>query len=179
MVERMAADGIPVTMEDVRVLVTPGATLGRPHIADALVARGVVPSRDEAFARYLHNNSRYYVSHYAPDPVRAVELVRAAGGVAVMAHPFAGRRGRIVDDGVIRRMAGAGLAGLEVFHRDHDEAERGHGLRLAAELDLLVTGSSDYHGTGKLNQLGENTTAPDVLEAIEARATSGVEVVRG
>lgn len=179
MVERLAADGIPVTMKDVRAQVTPGATVGRPHIADALVARGVVPSRDEAFTRYLHNSSRYYVSHYAPDPVRAVELVRAAGGVAVMAHPFAGRRGRVVDDAVIRRMAGAGMAGLEVDHRDHDEAEREHGRRLAAELDLLVTGSSDYHGTGKLNRLGENTTAPDVLAAIEAQATSGVEVVRG
>jgi predicted metal-dependent phosphoesterase TrpH len=178
MVERMAADGIPVTMADVRAQVTPGATLGRPHIADALVARGVVRTRDGAFVDYLHNNSRYYVSHYAPEPVRAVQLVRAAGGVAVMAHPFARRRGRTVTDRVIRDMAAAGMAGLEVFHRDHDDAERAHGLELADELGLLVTGSSDYHGRGKLNRLGENTTAPAVLEEIEARATSGVEVVR-
>jgi 3',5'-nucleoside bisphosphate phosphatase len=178
MVQRMAADGIPVTMADVRGQTTPGATMGRPHIADALVARGVVPARDEAFARYLHNNSRYYVAHYAPDPVRAVELVRAAGGVAVMAHPFAGRRGRIVGDRVIRSMARAGMAGLEVDHPDHDEAERAHGLRLADELGLLVTGSSDYHGTGKPNRLGDHTTSPEVLREIEQRATSGVEVVR-
>lgn len=178
MVERMAADGIPVTMADVRTQVTPGATLGRPHIADALVARGIVPTRDGAFVDYLHNSSRYYVSHYAPEPVRAVQLVRAAGGVAVMAHPFARRRGRTVTDRVIRDMAAAGMAGLEVFHRDHDDAERAHGLELADELGLLVTGSSDYHGRGKLNRLGENTTAPEVLEQIEARATSGVEVVR-
>jgi predicted metal-dependent phosphoesterase TrpH len=178
MVERMAADGIPVTADQVRAVAGAGATLGRPHIADALVDSGYVRTRDEAFTDVLRTGSRYYVSHYAPDPVRAVRLVREAGGVPVMAHPFAGRRGRIVGDDVIELMAQAGLAGLEVDHRDHDADERAHGHALARALGLFVTGSSDYHGTGKVNRLGEHTTHPDVLAAIVDQATSGVEVVR-
>jgi predicted metal-dependent phosphoesterase TrpH len=178
MVERMAADGIPITVEAVRAQAGADTTLGRPHIADALVAAGVVPTRDAAFADILRNGSRYYVSHYAPDPVRAVELVRAAGGVPVMAHPFAAARGWTVGDDVIRAMAGAGLGGLEVDHRDHTDEQRAHGVALADELGLFTTGSSDYHGAGKLNRLGENTTDPVVLQEIERQATSGVEVVR-
>jgi predicted metal-dependent phosphoesterase TrpH len=178
MVELMAADGIPVTVEEVRAQAGVGTTMGRPHIADALVASGYVRTRDEAFADILRNGSRYYVSHYAPDPVRAVELVRAAGGVPVMAHPFANGRGWTVDDSVIERMADAGLAGLEAHHRDHTAAERAHAVELAARLGLFVTGSSDYHGAGKENRLGENTTTPEVLSRIEEQATSGIDVVR-
>jgi len=178
MVELMAADGIPVTIEEVRAQAGVGTTMGRPHIADALVASGFVRSRDEAFADVLRNGSRYYVSHYAPDPVRAVELVRAAGGVPVMAHPFANGRGWTVEDSVIERMADAGLAGLEAHHRDHTPAERTHAVELAARLGLFVTGSSDYHGAGKENRLGENTTTPEVLAQIEEQATSGIDVVR-
>ena len=113
----------------------------------------------------------------APDPVRAVRLVTGAGGVAVMAHPFASRRGRVVDDSVIEAMAGAGMAGLEVHHRDHDPEQVRHGLDLAASLDLFVTDSSDYHGEGKANRLGENTTDLIVLQWVEDLAT-GVEVLR-
>ena len=178
MVELMSADGIPVTIEEVRAQAGVGTTMGRPHIADALVASGFVRSRDEAFADVLRNGSRYYVSHYAPDPVRAVELVRAAGGVPVMAHPFANGRGWTVEDSVIERMADAGLAGLEAHHRDHTPAERTHAVELAARLGLFVTGSSDYHGAGKENRLGENTTTPEVLAQIEEQATSGIDVVR-
>ncbi len=179
MVAAMAADGIPVTLGDVRAqLDTPTTTIGRPHLADALVARGVVPDRDAAFADLLHNRSRYYASHHAPDPVHAVRLVRAAGGVPVMAHPFAGRRGRTVDDSVIEDLARAGLFGLEADHRDHDDAQRRHAHTLAADLGLEVTGSSDYHGTGKLNRLGEHTTRPDVLAAIEDQAAGGIPVLR-
>ncbi|GAA2158763.1 PHP domain-containing protein [Pedococcus bigeumensis] len=178
MVELMAADGIPVTVEEVRAQAGPGTTMGRPHIADALVASGFVRTRDEAFTDVLRNGSRYYVSHYAPDPVRAVELVRAAGGVPVMAHPFANGRGWTVDDSVIERMADAGLAGLEAHHRDHTPQERTHAVELAARLGLFVTGSSDYHGAGKENRLGENTTTPRVLAQIEEQATSGIDVVR-
>jgi predicted metal-dependent phosphoesterase TrpH len=175
-VDLLACD-LPLHWDDVLEQTTPGATIGRPHIADALVAKGIVPSRDVAFADYLYAGSPYYASHYAPDPVRAVRLVREAGGVAVMAHPFASQRGRVVEDAVIEAMAAAGLAGLEVHHRDHDGAEIRHGLDLAASLGLMVTGSSDYHGVGKSNQLGENTTDPVVLEQIEALAT-GLDVLR-
>ncbi|HEV7173423.1 PHP domain-containing protein [Pedococcus sp.] len=178
MVERMAADGIPVSLEQVQALAGEGATLGRPHIADALVANGYVATRDEAFRDILRNGSRYYVAHYAPDPVRAVELVRQAGGVPVMAHPFANARGWTVGDDVVEAMADAGLAGLEAHHRDHRAAERAHAQALAARLGLFVTGSSDYHGSGKENRLGENTTTAEVLAMIEDQATSGIEVVR-
>ncbi|HEV7147538.1 MAG TPA: PHP domain-containing protein [Pedococcus sp.] len=178
MVARMAADGMPVSVEQVRALAGDGATLGRPHVADVLVANGYVTSRDEAFRDVLRNGSRYYVSHYAPDPVRAVELVRQAGGVPVMAHPFANARGWTVDDEVIEAMAEAGLAGLEAHHRDHTPREVAHAEALAARLGLFVTGSSDYHGTGKENRLGENTTTAEVLAQIEAEASGGTEVVR-
>ena len=178
MVEAMVADGVPIDAEQVREQVSPGATVGRPHIADALVASGAARDRDEAFARYLHGRSRYYIPHYAPDPVRAVRLVVAAGGVAVMAHPFAGSRGRTVTEQVVGEMVDAGLAGLEACHSDHSREERRYAEALASRLGLLVTGSSDYHGRGKSNRLGENATAPHVLAAIEERA-AGVEVVRG
>jgi len=176
MVALMAADGIPVTLESVRAEVEDGATAGRPHIADALVTAGVVDHRDEAFAQWLGNDSPYYVSHYAPDPVRAIGLVRAAGGVPVIAHPWSCTRGRVVGDALVEELAGAGLAGLEVHHRDHTPQDVRHLTALARSLDLLVTGSSDYHGEGKLNRLGENTTAPEVLEAIVGLA-SGAAVV--
>lgn len=176
MVELIAQDH-PLRWEDVLAQVTDGATVGRPHIADALVARGVVASRDEAFAGILHNASPYYVRHYAPGAADAVRLVRAAGGVPVMAHPRAGRRGRVVSDDVIAALADAGLVGLEVDHRDHLPAEKDALRGLARDLGLLVTGASDYHGTGKLNAIGEHTTDPAVLEAIEGLGT-GAQVVR-
>ena len=174
-VRKLSAD-VPITYEEVLETAAPGATVGRPHIADALVAKGVVSTRDDAFADYLYTGSPYHASHYAPDPVTAVRLVNAAGGVAVMAHPFAGRRGRLVDDDVIEAMAAAGLAGLEAHHRDHTPEDVAHAEQMARRLGLFVTGSSDYHGAGKVNVLGENTTAPSVLREIEERA-SGVPVL--
>lgn len=173
MVDLLAQD-YPLTWDDVLEQTGDEATVGRPHLADALVAAGVVASRDEAFATMLHAGSRYYVGHYAPDVAGAVRAVAAAGGVPVMAHPGAGKRGRIVDDETIAALADAGLAGLEVDHRDHDAPTRDRLRALARDLGLLVTGSSDYHGTGKLNRIGEHTTAPEVLEEIEARGTLGV-----
>jgi predicted metal-dependent phosphoesterase TrpH len=178
MVERMAADGIPITVEEVQAQAGDHTTLGRPHIADALVANGFVADRGEAFADILRNGSPYYVAHYAPEAVHAVELVREAGGVPVVAHPFAGRRGWTIEDDDVEELVRAGLAGLEAAHRDHMPAERARAEALAARLGLFTTGSSDYHGDGKLNRLGENTTDPHVLARIEEQATSGVEVVR-
>jgi predicted metal-dependent phosphoesterase TrpH len=171
MVDLIAVDH-PLSWNDVLDQVHEGATVGRPHIADALVALGLVADREEAFTEILATGSRYHVRHYAPQAADVVTMVRDAGGVPVMAHPRAGRRGRVVSDAVIADLAAAGLAGLEVDHRDHLLAERAQLRALAAELGLLVTGSSDYHGLGKDNVLGENLTAPDVLAAIRAQARS-------
>jgi predicted metal-dependent phosphoesterase TrpH len=176
MVELLAQD-FDVTWADVLAHARPGASLGRPHMADALVRKGIVANRDEAFADILSSRSRYYIGHYAIDARRAVRLVREAGGVPVMAHPLAHRRGRVVSDAVISELAAAGLAGIEVQHPDHDDANVRHAEGLAHDLDLLVTGSSDYHGTGKVNRLGDRMTDPAVLQQIEA-AASGVPVVR-
>ena len=178
--ERMVtllSEDYPLTWDDVIHHVAPGATVGRPHIADALVAAGVVADRSEAFNSILTSHSRYFIQHYAPDPALAVGLVRAAGGVPVFAHPVASSRGRIVGDKTYREMIDAGLLGLEIDHRDNPEEGRKFLRDLAAEHGLLITGSSDYHGTGKPNLLGENLTDPAVLERIEERGT-GSTVVR-
>jgi 3',5'-nucleoside bisphosphate phosphatase len=174
---KLLGEDVDLTWEHVLEHVGKGTTIGRPHIADALVARGLVRDRGEAFAGLLSSRGPYYVRHHAPHPVDAVRLVVEAGGVPVMAHPLAHKRGRVVGDEVIEEMAAAGLAGLEVEHRDNDSTAREHLRHLAKRLDLLVTGSSDYHGTGKPNRLGENRTDPAVLAEIEARAT-GSAVVR-
>lgn len=178
--ERMVsllAEDYPLSWDDVIHHVVPGATIGRPHIADALVAAGIVADRSEAFASILTSHSKYFLQHYAPDPVLAVELVRAAGGVPVFAHPVASERGRIVGEGTYRDMIDAGLAGLEIEHRDNPEEGREFLRGLAARHGLLITGSSDYHGTGKPNRLGENLTSPEMLACIEEAAT-GTAVVR-
>ncbi len=169
-ITELLAEDVPVTWEDVLAQVGDEATVGRPHIADALVAAGVVADRDQAFGEYLYTGSPYYARHYAVDPVRAVELIRDAGGVAVMAHPFAARRGRIVAENVIEDMAEAGLFALEARHLDHAPEQEARAVALAARLGLAVTGSSDYHGTGKVNRLGDRLTGQDVFEAIEQAA---------
>ncbi len=172
-VRRLAAAGYAITWADVEGHVAEGATVGRPHIADTLVSAGVVPDRDAAFADLLNARSPYYATHHATDPVEAIGLVAAAGGVTVFAHPGAGKRGRLVSDDVVEELAAAGLAGLEVDHPDHDDDARAHYADLARSLGLLATGSSDYHGTGKLQGLGENTTDPEVFAALRALTAAG------
>ncbi len=179
MIERMAAAGFPVDVDTVYALLPEGSTAGRPHLARALVAAGVVASVDEAFATLLHRGGPYYVEKVDTPAVAAVEMVRAAGGVVVFAHPLARRRGRVVGERAIAELATAGLAGLEVDHPDHAAADRALLRGLAAELDLVVTGSSDYHGTNKTTPIGAETTDPDQFEALVARATAGVEVLTG
>ncbi len=170
MVERLAED-YPLNWDDVSAHVAPGATVGRPHIADALVAAGIVGDRNEAFASILTSHSRYFVSHYAPDPVHAVQLVRAAGGVPVFAHPLASARGRVVAPDIFHDMIDAGLLGLEVEHRDNPPEGRAWLRQLAQETGLFMTGSSDYHGAGKPNLFGENLTTPEALDRILAQGT--------
>jgi len=173
MVDLLAAD-FDLTWDDVMAHTGADATVGRPHIADALVTAGVVPDRSAAFATMLVPSSRYYVPHYAPDARDAVAAIRAAGGVPVFAHPGADQRGRTVPDAAIVQLVDAGLAGLEVRHRDHGPAQVARLGALAERLGLLVTGSSDYHGDGKPNLLGEHTTDPEVLDRIEAQGATAV-----
>ena len=174
MIELLNAAGIMVTMEDVNALRPAGATLGRPHLADALVSLGIIKSRDDAFRGLLNNDSEFYVSHMAPTPEVAIAQIRAAGGVAVIAHPFASHRGEILTPDDFLPLVLAGLAGIEVDHRDQNPSEREILRSIALELDLVVTGSSDYHGTGKLNRLGENCTDPEEWDKLEARAAGKV-----
>ncbi|KNC20095.1 metal-dependent phosphoesterase [Arthrobacter sp. RIT-PI-e] len=170
MVELMGED-FPITWDIVQQHVSDGATVGRPHIADALITLGIVSTRSEAFERVLTARSPYWVSHYAPHPARAVALIRDAGGVPVFAHPSAFNRGAVVGGAVIEEMIDAGLLGLEVEHRDNPEVARVELRRLAHRHGLLVTGSSDYHGSGKPNLLGENLTSPETFEALVSLAT--------
>jgi len=172
MIEKMRAEGMDISIEDVELAMPPGATMGRPHLADALVAKKIVKSRDEAFVDLLHNESRFYVSHAAPTPVEAIALIRRAGGVAVIAHPFASLRGHILKAQDFSELVAAGLNGIEVDHRDQNLDERAMLRTIAHELDLVVTGSSDYHGTGKLNSLAENHTHREQWEKLESLANA-------
>ena len=172
MIEKMRAEGMDISIEDVEKAMPTGATMGRPHLADALVAKKIVKSRDEAFVDLLHNDSRFYVSHAAPTPVEAIALIRRAGGVAVIAHPFASHRGQILKPEDFSELVSAGLNGIEVDHRDQNPDERAMLRTIAYELDLVITGSSDYHGTGKLNSLAENHTHREQWEKLESQANA-------
>lgn len=173
MAERIARD-MDVTWEDILLHTTDGATVGRPHIADALVGRGLVRDRTEAFERILHPDGEYYVALYAPDPVTATRAITDAGGVAIVAHP-AGRAG-LLPATLTEAMLDAGLAGFELGHRENRPGPTRTLRRLCDERDLIVTGSSDYHGLGKPNVLGEHTTAPAMVERIIAGATGSAPV---
>ncbi|MBV6700834.1 PHP domain-containing protein [Kitasatospora aureofaciens] len=177
-VERCRELGADIDWEQVQRIAGDGS-VGRPHIASALVEAGVVATVSDAFtADWLANGGRADVRKHETDPVEAVRLVRAAGGVPVFAHPGAVKRGRTVSDQVIADLAAAGLAALEVDHTDHDEETRARLRGLAGELGLLVTGSSDYHGSRKTVRLGEHTTDPAVYEALLAQAT-GAKPIEG
>jgi predicted metal-dependent phosphoesterase TrpH len=170
MIEKMRAEGMDISIQDVENAMPVGATMGRPHLADALVSKKIVKSRDEAFIDLLHNDSRFYVSHAAPTPTEAVALIRRAGGVAVIAHPFASHRGQILKADDFADLVAAGLNGIEVDHRDQNPEERAMLRVIAHELDLVITGSSDYHGTGKMNLLAENHTNREQWQRLEAQA---------
>jgi predicted metal-dependent phosphoesterase TrpH len=169
-VQRLSAD-YDLEWADVLAQTTEGATVGRPHIADALVAKGHVPNRSAAFESILHPRSGYFEPHYAPDPLEAVRLVAAAGGVPVLAHPGTRGRENVIPEDKIALLVEAGLFGLEIHHRENTESGKQRLLELAEEFDLAITGSSDYHGEGKPNRLGENTTTREVLDRIVAAGT--------
>jgi predicted metal-dependent phosphoesterase TrpH len=164
--------GIDITMSEVLEQLSDGATLGRPHLADALVKKGVVASREEAFTQMLHNHSKYYVSHYSPTPEAVIKLIKGAGGVSVIAHPMASHRGRTISLDTFGSLIQAGLDGIEVDHRDHSPQEKTQLIALARDSKLVMTGASDYHGNGKLNLLGEYTTEPAQWQKLEERANA-------
>lgn len=173
MADRIARD-YDLTWDDIVAQTAEGATVGRPHIADALVARGIVHDRGEAFGDILSPRGDYYVALYAPDPVTAVELIVGAGGVAILAHPAA--RAGLLPDELLQRMLDAGLSGFELAHRENLDADVRVLRALCQERDLIVTGSSDYHGLGKPNRPGENTTADDMVSRIIVAAHGNAPV---
>ena len=153
-----------------------GAPLGRPHLADELVALGYFPNRSAAFEWALHPRGPYWERQESVDPVEAVRIIRGAGGVPVFAHPRASKRGMTIPTDVVAEMVAAGLFGLERDHRDHSPADRKDVKCWAKMFGLPMTGGSDYHGLGKPNRLGENTIDPNVLAQIEDEAFT--EVIR-
>jgi 3',5'-nucleoside bisphosphate phosphatase len=171
MVENLAAAGYPITWDEVADLAA-GGSVGRPHLARTLVRNGVVPDVDTAFRRLLSARQPYYVRKVDTDVFDAIRLVRAAGGLPVFAHPMARRRGPVVSDETVAAMAAAGLVGLEVDHPDHGPADRADAARLAADLDLVGTGSSDYHGTSKPTPIGARLTDPAQFERLLAIPTA-------
>ena len=183
MVEKLQAD-YDISWDEVAARIAPGATPGRPHIAQVLIDKGLVKDTTEAFAGPLRSRGPYHVPHYAPRLHTALALLRDAGGVPVLAHPYTDDRSAVVDhsgpfDQIVARyqvLVEQGLAGLEVYHREHSESARDLLLRVARELDLIVTGSSDFHGEKKPNQLGENLTAEDQYERVKALGRGSAEI---
>ncbi|MFE5492795.1 PHP domain-containing protein [Streptomyces virginiae] len=176
MVGKLQDLGVDVTWEQVARIAGDGS-VGRPHIATALVELGVVPTVSDAFTPdWLADGGRAYAEKHELDPFDAVRLVKAAGGVTVLAHPAAVKRGRCVPESAIAALAAAGLDGIEVDHMDHDADTRARLRALAADLGLLATGSSDYHGSRKTCRLGEYTTDPEIYGEITRRATGAFPV---
>ncbi|GAB2950238.1 PHP domain-containing protein [Streptomyces heilongjiangensis] len=176
MVAKLNELGVPVTWEQVARIAGDGS-VGRPHVATALVELGVVPTVNDAFTpQWLADGGRAHIEKHETDPFEAIRLIKGAGGVAVFAHPAAAKRGRTVPESAIADLAAAGLDGIEVDHMDHDPATRARLRGLAKELGLLTTGSSDYHGSRKTCVLGEYTTDPEVYGEITRRATGAFPV---
>ncbi len=176
MMERLRELGIDITEDEVRDGAAEGAVLGRPHVADALVGKGVIGHRNEAFEQLLGPRGPAFVPRYATSLADGVALVRAAGGVPVIAHPWG--RNRVLTVDALADLRRDGLAGIEVDHQDHGPDEREALRGIADDLDLVATGSSDWHGTGKTDHdLGCNTTEPEALERLLAEAGSATAVV--
>lgn len=169
MLDRLSRHGMPLTAEEVLACANSSPSLGRPHVADAMVARGYVADRDEAFRDWLADGGPIFVERYAVDLTTAITLVRAAGGAPVIAHPWARRAARALTRDELAALTERGLRGVEVDHPEHTASTRAELRGLASDLGLLVTGSSDYHGRGKTNNaLGCETTDPQVVEALTA-----------
>lgn len=160
--------GFDITARDVRRRAVDAAATGRPHVADVMIAAGFVATRDEAFERFLNPGRPAHVNRYAVPLGEAIALVSAAGGVGVIAHPWGRGRSGVLTEATLAGLRDQGLVGIEVDHQDHPPQARDTLGSIARNLDLVVTGSSDHHGTGKVDhELGCNTTAPEQFERLQ------------
>jgi hypothetical protein len=176
MVARLAELGAPVTWEQVEEIAG-GGVIGRPHIARALAAAGVVATPADAFSpEWIGPGGRARVSRYAPEPSRAIALVRAAGGVTVLAHPRGERRGWQIPDEVIEAMAATGLTGIEIDHPQQDQARREQLRALAARLGLVPSGGSDDHGSLTGYRIGTETAPDGSYQRLVEQATGATPV---
>ncbi|CAM3483624.1 PHP domain-containing protein [Nocardioides dubius] len=172
-VERLVAHGVEITVEDVIAGAGDAAAVGRPHVADAMVAKGIVEHRDQAFAQWLSPGRPGHVMRYSADLREMIGLVEAAGGVSVLAHVWGRHLPATLDVPVIAELADLGLGGLEVDHQDHDADARARLREVAVDLDLVITGSSDHHGLGKTDHdLGCNLTDPHQYDRLLDRAAA-------
>jgi predicted metal-dependent phosphoesterase TrpH len=178
MVAKLAELGVPVTWEQVSAIAGDGV-IGRPHIARAMIEAGVVSSVDEAFTpEWIGPGGRAHVRRYALDPAAAVALVRAAGGVTVLAHPLASTRGWLVPERLIAELAAAGMAGLEVDHPDHDHSQRVKLRGVASSLGLVATGGSDDHGELTGDRIGQESTGGAEYERLLAGASGALVITK-
>ena len=182
-VARLNSIGVPLTVEEVLAQATGTPSVGRPHVADALVANGTVANRTEAFDLYLADGRAGHVSHYALEPGHAIDLVREAGGVPVIAHPWGRSSYKVMtEENLAKLVDDHGLAGIEVDHQDHSPGSRTALRAIARNLGIFYTGSSDHHGAGKIDhELGVNSTEPEQLERLletakNNAAASGAQV---
>ena len=176
MVTKLSALGAPVTWDQVSEIAA-GGVVGRPHIARALVDAGIVPTVADAFTpEWIGPGGRAHVARYALDPARAVRMVRAAGGVTVLAHPRGSARGWRTPDEVIEELADAGLTGIEVAHPQHDERERQVLTELAHRLGLVVSGGSDDHGELTGYRIGTEIAPDGAYERLVEQATGAIPV---
>ncbi|HVO32839.1 MAG TPA: PHP domain-containing protein [Elusimicrobiota bacterium] len=143
-----------------------GGCLGRPHLADALLERRIVKTRQEAFDRFLKRNGPAYVAQDEPRSRQTIELIRNAGGVAVLAHPSYD-----TSEELLKALVSEGLNGIEAYYPDHSRSLTQRYLEMAKDLQLVVTGGSDFHGprTGR-TALASVTVPEDVLEILEKRS---------
>jgi 3',5'-nucleoside bisphosphate phosphatase len=166
-VAALRAHGVDITEDDVRRESGGSVAAGRPHVADALARLGVVRDRTEAFATLLSPGQPGYVNRYASALEEMIPIITGAGGVPVIAHPWGRRGGTVLDEPALAMLKDRGLAGIEVDHQDHSPELRERLRGIAADLDLVATGSSDHHGLGKVDHdLGINTTDPEQYERL-------------
>ena len=169
MVERLQALGYDISFDRVREIAGDDL-VARPHIAQAMVEAGIVPTEKDAFDRFISDGGIAYVPKHALAPMDALALIRGAGGVCVLAHPAMWKGNGSVPDALIEEMAGGGMGGLEVDHPDHDPDQRAHYRALAERLNLVPTGASDCHGARYDYRLGAETTPVELVDELRSRA---------